>query len=279
VRLLRLCLGLPVEIYLVDDFESWQRLHGKTTLVPLLRLLEGTTLRRLDRVWAISPGYVRHLGQKYGARAEWLPVTVRGTTVELIPYRRREPDIRSFIFMGAINALYRDALFAFAQALADLNRSGALGYQCRLDIYTYSSWEQCDPIWKDVPHIHLHCREPDAVRHAALRDAWAIILAFAFEEKSRLMVQTSFSTKFTESLTCGRPVIFFGPEDSAVVAHARAEKFPLVATSRETLPAVLHEIEREDTPDLISRYAETLRQFHSPQALRGHLAAPLRTGP
>jgi O-antigen/teichoic acid export membrane protein len=275
VRLLRWSFRLPIEIYLVDDFEAWQRLHAQTSLLPLLRRLEGGTLRRMDRIWAISPRYVRHLEEKYQVQAEWLPVTVRTTEVAYVPYRAAEPDVRSFIFIGAANALYRDALLAFARVLGELNASGKLGYQSRLDFYTYMPFEHCESVWKDSPHIRLHCQRPDEERYAALRNAWGMILAFSFEERTRLMVSTSFSTKFTESLTSGRPVIFFGPEDAAVMTYARNQGLPLVATSPAALPEVLEQIPAVDGPGLIARYEATLRQFHSASALRAYLAGPL----
>jgi len=272
VRMLRWYLRLPTEIYLVDDLEAWQRLHGRTSFLPFLRLIEKGALRQMERTWAISPGYVDHLQKKYGISARWLPVTVRKTASTWIPYRPTNPDIRSFVFMGSINALYHDGLLAFARQIGELNRSGILGYQARLDIYTFIPFEACEEAWKNSPHIQLHCQKPDEVRHAALQSAWAILLAFAFQPESRLMIATSFSTKFTESVTCGRPVIFFGPEDSSVIVHARSQGLPLVATSPEALPGVLAQVEKEDGPALIDRYGEVAEKFHSARALRAYLA-------
>ncbi len=274
VRLLRWCVRLPMEIYLVDDFESWQRFHGQAALIPLLRHLEKGTLRRMERVWAISQGYAEHLQKKYGVPARWLPVTARHSTVTYRSYQPQTPQVRSFVYIGAVNLIYRDALVTFAEVLAEMNRSRLLGYQALLEIYTYGDLSTNMPEWKDADHIRFHYHKSDETLQTALQEAWACVLPYAFQPESRLMVATSFSLKFTNALTSGRPIVFFGPQESAVISHALNHHLPLIATSAAALPAVLEQLPREDRPELIAQYSQLLHKFHSAQALRGYMAEP-----
>ncbi|MEM6822057.1 MAG: hypothetical protein AAF558_08970 [Verrucomicrobiota bacterium] len=53
-----------------------------------------------------------------------------------------------------------------------------------------------------------------------LKDMDALIVTLPFSQKLRRLVQTSFSSKYADYLTRGKPIFIWGPSDAAIVRHA-----------------------------------------------------------
>lgn len=273
VRLLQ-TLGIPVDVYLVDDIEdsSTQGLYRR--LPGFIHRLLKSVLRHSARNFAISPGFAEHLSDRFGVSATWLPLPAPS-----FPESAREPVAKPearkpIVFIGALNRLYADALRELYDEISRFNRSGDGGYKLILKIISYSNTKAFLDTLPDTEWVEAHERlERDAMqRH--LSEAHACFLPYSFAASEKLMVSTSFSCKILEYFECRRPILVYGPAYASIPRYFRELGLPLCATSREELRESLPRIEAYDTPELIGRYREAWRRFHSPQAIRSILLSP-----
>lgn len=261
-------LNRPVDIYLVDDLEASARSRGRVISAHFYHWLEKRVLPRAARVFAISQGYADHLSAKYGIDAKVLYLPLQDSPVVHIP--ATSDSVRRIGFSGSLNELYSDALITLGSVLHELNA------------------EDADPPYRlslaGLPPPESFTNQlPDAslLNQAGLLDrqqlgSWlasnrANILPYAFDPAVRTQVKTSFSSKLSEYLVSGRPIIVFGPADSSTVRHFREASLPLVCSTPEELKIALQELEHHDTPSLAESYEKLREKFHSPEAVRRHL--------
>jgi hypothetical protein len=258
---------LPLDVYLVDDLEASARQAGHTMLAGWTRWFEPRLLRRAERVFAISSGYVEHLAAKYRVKAQWLPIVIPGDERDYQPYRAGQPDVRNLTFLGAVNALYLEALRDCLDAIRRWN-SEETKYHLRLSLLTY-----VEPAWLrrqlgDGPELEIVFRCSPEEFSNRLRSSWAIFLPYSFSPEVKLMVSTSFPTKFVDGLAAGRPILVYGPEYASVPRYFLKNGLPLCVTRREQLISGLRQIAHEDTPELIARYAALISRSHGAKAVR-----------
>ena len=268
--------GLPLDVYLVDDLESSTRTTDRQRWVRVARALERWTLRRAARVFAISPGYVEHLREKYGVMARWLPVVAaEGATAAVVHagFRSGTPDVRHLVFVGSVNFLYIPGLRDLLRAIAEWNAAPDAPFALRLKVLTRHAPQE---LRDDIDGQNLGCLDvvlnaddDELDRH--LRSGWATFLPYSFAAGAEVLVRTSFSSKFTDSLAAGRPILVYGPAEASLPRYFRDSGLPLCATSPTELRAALRAIAAADTPELIARYAEIAERYHSPAALRSVL--------
>ncbi len=259
--------GLPLDIYLVDDYEETVRHGPQASLAPAVRYFEPRFLRRADRVFAISPGYVDHLWTKYGQRAHWLPVLGMIPPPAWQPFRPGNPDERSLVFVGSINFLYEASLVELYQAITKWNEDGP-AFRLRLKLITR---HRPDALLRRLPStadLDLVIDADDATKTRHVRDAWAIFLPYSFAPDEKVFVTTSFSYKFTDAIAAGRPILVYGPAYASLPRYFREENLPLQANSADELPSALAQIGSCDGPETLASYADLLARNHSPQALQ-----------
>ena len=265
---LRWATGLPLEIYLVDDLEEACLAGGSLWQARLTRRFEPGVLRRAARVFVISPGYAEHLAEKYGQAAQWLPVPVRGEELQYAPYRPGTPDQRAIVFVGSVNFLYLDTLCRLYQEIVRWNESPGRPYELRLRVLSRFTPQALLDRLVSRDFLDLVPDLDDASLHRELRAAWAVFLPYSFDPAFRFAVSTSFSHKFTEAITAGRPILVCGPAYASIPRYFREAGLPLWAESPEELSAVLGQIDAHDQPGLVERYRELVDRYHRADALR-----------
>ena len=269
---------LPLDLYLVDDYEEGTRRSRQSYLVPVVRFFEKRFLRRADRVFVISRGYQDHLRSKYGQRAHWLPVLVNESTPAWQPFQPTTPDTRDLVFVGSVNFLYEDGLVDIYHAVAAWNRQSP-AYRLRLKVITRHRPEALIRRLPSTDHLALVLDADDLTKVHHVRSAWAITLPYSFASQEKVFVTTSFSYKFTDAITGGRPVVVYGPPYASLPRYFREEGLPLQASSPAGFSAVLHEIAAADHPETLARYADLLQRNHSQGAIRHLLATAPSTRP
>ena len=267
----------PMDLYLVDDLEASAQIQGRLSPRWFVRALEAHVLRRASRVYVISRGFAAHLNEKYSVSAQWLPISITDTPAPYHAHVSADPNIRTLVFAGAVNNLYASALKELLAQIQAWNL-GRPPFRVRLQILSYTPVEEVHH-WIGAAadlEVRVGLGAADLRRH--LREGWAIFLPYSFEESERLMVSTSFSTKVTEALTSGRPILVYGPSYSSVPAYFLAEGLPLCFTSKIDLKRVFREIAAHDDPSLTERYAALVQRYHSPEAIRRILGSEHGTG-
>jgi glycosyltransferase involved in cell wall biosynthesis len=224
--------SVPYDIYVVDDFEESLALADRKIFGEEVKLIERNVLANARYVFAISEGYVRHLKSKYGVDARWLPVIVPDGEWQSNDFGLRPALVGPFrylVFIGSINHLYISAIREVLGVLRHLNEAGLYVWRLRLVV---RDSDYVSNIFK--ADIDL-CEIVKGVSHdivlSAIRDSDIFLLPYSSESSEKVMVSTSFPTKFTDGVLAGRPILFYGPSYSSIINFAKACDLALVATN------------------------------------------------
>jgi hypothetical protein len=261
--------GLPAAIYMLDDIEASAVLHRRWRLIrPVLPRLESWLLRHFDQVFVISEGYVDHLKAKYNLEAKWLPVPVE-LPVEEPP--REKPRRRQLTFLGSISELYSASLVEIAEALVEFNAGLAQQGPEPLYLHVLTLSKTAPLLAKLSPaaaqYVTVAAGRTKAAVWQTVRGSWGCVLPYSFEPSVRTMVKTSFSTKFTETIVSGTPVLVYGPPEASIPRYFREHQLPVLVTQRSR-PALLRglaELYGLDREETVGKYRQVVQQLHSNQ--------------
>jgi len=157
------------------------------------------------------------------------------------------------------------------EEICAINETSGSDFSLYLEIITYGNPKAfCDSLVSSK-YIIIHQNMPLAERLDHLRTSFACFLPYSFLPVEKTMVSTSFSCKLIEYYEAGRPILVYGPEYASIPRYFSNAGLPLCATCRPQLRSALRSISEHDTPDLLSRYAEVWKRFHSPQAITDRL--------
>jgi hypothetical protein len=257
-------LKIPLEIYLVDDFEESAIAAGDKITTKWIRKNERQLLSSVNKIWVISEGFAEHLKQKHGLESSVLPVAM--PPEELVYRSLPQTGHRAIAFVGSINHLYLDAIVSVYRCLSALN-ADQTDQPYRLAIYTLRFPQELVDRLGDTRFLELHLGKSDADLKSALGEALAVLLPYTFDRASRLMVSTSFSCKTGEALTSGRPVLVFGPAYASVPRHFLKHDLPLVVTSEGLLCDAILAIPATDNRASIEKYRKVTEDLHHPEAV------------
>lgn len=270
--------NVPFEIYLLDDLEHSAKLWKKSLLKRVIPHLERFMLRSATRVFAISPGYVGHVREKYAADADWLPTPMAMSAPAYRSYLRQEPDIRHLLFVGGMSDLYVSALTEIYAAIGKYNRR-VTSHRLKLTLVTPAGADNLVELLPDTEDLEVLIRIPAQELDERCARSWAMLLPYSFAPEMRRMVTTSFSWKLSDAYRSGRPILVYGPAEASIPLYFKEAGLPLCATSPQELDDALPQIEALDSERLIARYAELWKRFHSPEAIRAKLGLVAGNGP
>jgi hypothetical protein len=264
-------LGIPVDVYWVDDIEEssdqWPLRILKFLIHPLLR----SVLNKSARNFAISSGFTESISKHFGVTAEWLPLPAPEFTYRTRDFVPCAENRRHLVFIGAINRLYEDSLRELYDEICLFNADQTQGYSLVLEIISYASTTSFIESLPNRNWVVSYERLTDAELQAHLHRAYACFLPYSFAASEKRMVSTSFSCKILEYFKCQRPILVFGPDYASIPRYFRDLNLPLCATSREELRQELRLIESFDSLELTQGYYAAWERFHSPAAIRSIL--------
>lgn len=261
-------LKVRVEIYLVDDIEASSAYGHNMLLRGWVRPLLASVIRRSEKVYAISEGFVEHLDQRFGCQSIWLPLP----SITPPP----QPDLftpctaarRHIVFIGGLNHLYVDTLRELYEEICAFNETKFHVYQLVLEIMSYGDTEAFIKSLPNRDWVIAYHQLKDRELQEHLSRAYACFLPYSFLPEEALMVSTSFSCKILEYYACGKPILVYGPAYASIPRFFRKELLALCANSRVELKAALVDLDSMQTQAHIVRYGEVWRKYHSPEAIR-----------
>lgn len=270
--LLSRALGIPFDIYLVDDIESSAKSSGRNMVAKLVRPIENFVLQRAHRVFCISRGYCEHLHDKYGIEAELLPVCAPGCE-RIEEGQGPGKGLREIVFCGSVNQLYlsglKDLDAAVRQWNAQKEKPFILGIHMIGMHYPVRLMESLE----EKSHIRVSLRLDPSTLHLEMKRAWATFLPYAFSPESEMMVRTSFSSKILDSLRGGRPILVYGPSYSSLAQWFADKELGIVVCDEGVngLLEGLKLVERADVEKLVDGYRRVGIEEHSLQAARRYI--------
>lgn len=104
--------------------------------------------------------------------------------------------------------------------------------------------------------------KPPEEAAAVLAGADALLVVMSFEEKYKLFMRTSFTTKFLDYVAFGKPVILWGPEYCTPVRVARKQGGAMVVDSAEAAAVVAGCLRLAAEPELRQQLSDEARLLH-----------------
>lgn len=250
--------GRPLHAYIMDDWLSNARRHGRTLGWLAERCMPHIT-RGATRLWAISPAMAEEWRQQYGVRANIL-----WHSVDLEAFRRARaacPHANSngrlvVVNLGSIYGVNHEPLHNLLSAIRELRGGKALTDNIRLRLYTAQPTEWLEQMGiMPEPWLEITQANPDQIPRV-LANANVVFLPLAFDERWSTVVSTAFPTKLAEYLASGTPILVHAPAYATAATYVRQHECGLVV----------------DTPDPHA-LATALQRLGTDTTLRARLSA------
>lgn len=226
---------IPIVTYLCDEFYFVK--EPKTPMERLrLKLLKGKMVELLAEsrhLVVIS----RELAEAY--RVFGLPTTVLMTGAGIPPAEGTggEEGPETLCYFGNIRCNRYRSLGEVGNALDAINRD--LGTAYRLKLYTAEKDRKILDHLRQYDSVELAGFVSGAEYEKALTHAGLLLHVEAFDADSVDRVKHSVSTKIADYLASGVPVVAYGPESIASMAHLRRRDCAIAATAPEQLRETL----------------------------------------
>ncbi len=217
--------SLPRDLYLIDDFVADSHLY-RVEQATARRALD-RLVRESERVFTISPVYAADLESRYNRPCHFLPMPIAGYKLEAMepPPEGPPPDRQQLTIhhLGQVHHLYADALADFVALLK--RWAGQRSVSVRLEF-----WGQVGPerlaqalrtnlSGEEKLLITVEGEATFAELLAAQRRADFLLLANSFAPGLEKQVRCSLSSKISEYLVAGTPILVYAPPYSSLVAH------------------------------------------------------------
>lgn len=226
---------LPVVTYLCDEFYFLQETGG---------FLERYRLRRLQKKMEGLLAASRHLvvisrELEAAYRVFGRPATVLMTGAEIAPAKYAVPEEsgNTVCYFGNVRCGRYRSLGEVAAALEKINRKHGMDW--RLKVYTAEQDEKILSYLGQFSGLALAGYVTGAEYGKALGAAGLLLHVESFEPDCVERVKHSVSTKIADYLASGVPVMAYGPEGIASMAHLARWDCAFAATKPERLEETL----------------------------------------
>ena len=233
---LGMVLQCPIVTYLCDEYyfvKAPKSLLGRLRR-RLLREKMEALMAATSHLVTISPELREPYVEKFGT-----PATVLMTGAAIVPAAKSKvADTRKEIaYFGNIRCNRYASLADIGRALDAINAEMGTRYQ--LKIYTAEQDQTILSALKKHRSVEICGFLSGDAFMQALHSAQILLHVEAFDGKNVERVKHSVSTKIADSLASGIPLLAYGPEHVASMAHLRRNGCAVMATSRQDLPEAL----------------------------------------
>ncbi len=199
--------------------------------------------------------------------AEWpdSPIDVRSTDQ---PFR--------LLYIGSVSANTNlTSLQDFCDLASALGRAGE-----RIQLTIAGSVDQAFAAsLVQPPTRRLESSIPHQKMQERLRETDLLVLPFNFDRGSHRFIRYSWPTKLPEYMISGRPVLMYGPSDTAFGQYAVREKWAYFVGTRDLVAlrtSVLHLMRDRDLREGLARVARNLAiRHHNINTIRGEFQSAL----
>ena len=132
--------------------------------------------------------------------------------------RKYDTMVKSVIYVGKINDDTKQCLLDMSCAIECINSRSAEGATFILDIYTPNYIEHKN-LFEDKTNCHIFPAVPHQDVPLLMKSYDALLLTLGFSKKTKEYVKLSMSTKVSEHLASGMPIILYCPKDIALAQY------------------------------------------------------------
>ncbi len=245
-------LSQPRDVYIVDDFVADSpiyRVDQKKAQYALDKLVNES-----ERVFTISPIYAQDLQQQYRRKCHFLPIPIAESLLETIDKSTDQknqnsspPGTQNAIVIhhaGQIHHLYADALAHLITLLEDIAQQKK--QHIRLELWGRIYAPDIEQLLKTEirnrpPESYFSikvCGEvsPDELNRQQ-RKANFLLLVNSFLPHLEKQMRCSFSSKITEYLVSGTPVLLYAPTYSSLTVHLAQHQAAHIVSAPEATEA------------------------------------------
>lgn len=229
----------PQKKYAVHLMDDWLHSQANNKLVfrrkyeNKLDLVFRSILARTQVKIVISEKMAKEYGEIYGEKFSWFhnPVdTNRFYSENSFPKEKK-----SIIYIGKINKDNYDVINDLIIALPAINERE----NCHLDIYTPTEGAYLNSILSLNQFVTIHRAVPYETIPAILGQGDLLFLPLSFKKQSIRYTRLSISTKLSEYMATGRPLLVYAPENIAITEFVRNNKCAFILSEND--PEILAE--------------------------------------
>lgn len=213
--------GIPIAIHLMDDSVSflnkpnllyfyWRKKIRKT----FIRLVESADIH-LSISQSMSDEYHRRYNKTF------IPFRNPIEIDTWIPYIKSNWSLKeevNIIYTGRLAIPNINALYTFCEVINDLNIAG---YRIKLDIYSIDVNLEFVSKIRDFKSVFVHKSVPFAQIPSLISKFDVAFLPIDFTQKGIKYARYSISTKTSEYMISGVPILLFAPEQVALTEYAK----------------------------------------------------------
>lgn len=213
--------NLPIVTYICDDYyfvKTPKKLVGKVQLTLLKKKIE-QLFRYSKQVVAICDE-IKNLYQKQFEISATTIMT--GASIEIAHEPRICRNPKSISYFGNVGCNRYKSLIELGLALDEINSE--TGEDLKIKVYTSENSEEIINALKIAKSIELMGFVSGQDYEAAFFSSEILLHVEAFDKESIDIVKHSVSTKIADCLASGIPLIAYGPEEVASIAHLERNK-------------------------------------------------------
>jgi hypothetical protein len=251
--------GLPLAIYLVDDFLDGAVLSGNKRYLNIAQQYVPYWLKKTDKIFVISQGLRQHLKKKYDVDSVVLPLPY--LLPKILGHEKMEAK-KQVVYLGGLSHFYIDGLRNLAQAIDVINQNH--NQQVFLTIISGAPLSRVKSLIGNYDFIQCKdCISADDVRTEISQSA-ICFLPYSFHDKYRVMVSTSFPSKTMDYFAAGKFILVYGPTYSSSVKYFDEHCLPEVLSNEGLEPLIQIILNQISQPqDYASIYKNNLIKNHS----------------
>ena len=254
--------GIPIAVYICDEYyfiKMPRSLTGKLQSVLLRRKMD----ELMDRASLIVT-ICQELKEAYEARFS-VPARVLMTGSVMSPSETDRPtqqDLAISYFGNVRNNRYK-ALAQIGRVLAEL--SAEHGKKYRLCVYTTEKDSEIRRTMTDTGAVEIMSFLQGSAYQKMLRSSRLLLHVEAFDEESIDRVRHSVSTKISDSLNSGVPLLAYGSEEVSSIKHLMRNGCAFTVTDPAKLKeTILRALTDEEARSVcVKKALETAARYHS----------------
>jgi len=256
-------------LFCTDDYTFVRSKYSPIAWLNYLRYMKyfKKSLRLSTKVFAISPAMQHEYAQKYGV----MGIEMIGNAVEAREPTYNECQNNRFIYAGGGHYGRFEILMFVGNCIDKLNQRG---FNATFDIYTPEKPPQ------DVIHNlnkiqcitykgSLNKQELDQ----EIKNGSFVVFAESFDKMQRKKTRLSLSTKISEYLVSGRPILAVGPADVSSMEYLQAHGVAQCVTelSETVVCDAIENLISQDNTDMLARAMALAKQNHTKENLQQKL--------
>jgi len=254
--------GLPLAIYLVDDFLESALLSENQENLKIAKEKVPYWLSKAEKIFVISDGLRQLLLERYKVNSIVLP----------LPYElpQKPVDLNSvqknnqIIFVGSLSHFYIDGLRQLAYILDEINQNFNTCITLRL------TSPDLDHAKKVIgKFLCLRCKScPTTTElYQEIASSLFCFLPYSFDKKYKIMVKTSFPSKTLDYLAAAKSIILYAPDYSSSTQYFSQHQLLTWIDNPINLYQIVID-HMKNKFNYTEQYHHVLRNFHALECIK-----------